>query len=495
MAARDLLSEIAQDLRSKVVQFDKHLYATLDWEPPESTRNGPAELPECAPVPDGWELSSDTAEVAESVAALHPWGTSLLVTRTGAGFTTSGWIGQAGSKISNYELVCVGGNTYAPRRALPSRPSRVLIRYPAGIDPDMPPIVAGPPSFQPEDLSEMASPKVGAAPAPRSSTAPDGAPTEPQRPPLPVAFLFPGQGSQYVGMLKALKDLPAVAEMLSKAKGILGYDLLDLCLKGPEAKLEETRYCQPAIFVAGLAGLEKLRGEQEDTVNRASAMAGLSLGEYTALCAAGVMTFEDGLRLVQLRGAAMQEAAEIGEQLMLSVAGLDEDKLEALCKEAESKADSPDSVCRIANHLFPQGFSVGGTEKAIMLLKELAEKEGALQAKVLKTSGAFHTPLMQPAQDHLAAALDEVLPNMKPPKHVVWMNASAEPMEPGCNPEAIVSLLKRQLTNPVLWETCIRNMIEDGITDFFEVGPMKQIKAMMKRISPEAWKKTTNVEV
>eukprot|EP00415_Alexandrium_ostenfeldii_P000029 UN0029 len=283
--------------------------------------------------------------------------------------------------------------------------------------------------------------------------------------------------------------------MLSKAKGILGYDLLDLCLKGPEAKLEETRYCQPAIFVAGLAGLEKLRGEQEDTVNRASAMAGLSLGEYTALCAAGVMTFEDGLRLVQLRGAAMQEAAEIGEQLMLSVAGLDEDKLEALCKEAVSKADSPDSVCRIANHLFPQGFSVGGTEKAIMLLKELAEKEGALQAKVLKTSGAFHTPLMQPAQDHLAAALDEVLPNMKPPKHVVWMNASAEPMEPGCNPEAIVSLLKRQLTNPVLWETCIRNMIEDGITDFFEVGPMKQIKAMMKRISPEAWKKTTNVEV
>eukprot|EP00415_Alexandrium_ostenfeldii_P002408 UN2408 len=126
--------------------------------------------------------------------------------------------------------------------------------------------------------------------------------------------------------------------MLSKAKGILGYDLLDLCLKGPEAKLEETRYCQPVIFVAGLAGLEKLRGEQEDTVNRASAMAGLSLGEYTALCAAGVMTFEDGLRLVQLRGAAMQEAAEIGEQLMLSVAGLDEDKLEALCKEAVSKA-------------------------------------------------------------------------------------------------------------------------------------------------------------
>lgn len=130
-----------------------------------------------------------------------------------------------------------------------------------------------------------------------------------------------------------------------------------------------------------------------------------------------------------------------------------------------------------------------------MFLKDMAEKAGALQAKVLKTSGAFHTPLMQPAQDKLAAALDEILPNMKPPKHTVWMNASAEAMSPGCDPKEIVDLLKRQLTNPVLWEQCVKNMIEDGITEFYEVGPMKQIKAMMKRISPEAWKSTTNVDV
>jgi len=484
MAARDLLSEIPEDRRSRVVQFNSHLYATLDWEPPDSTRNGPAELPECVPLPEGWELSSDTPEIAESVAGLHPWGTSLLVTRTGAGFSTTNWPGQAGSKISNYELVCVSGSLYGPRRALPSRPSRVLMRYPAGIDPDLPAILAGPPSFQgmPSGLAPLPSAKAER-------------PADDQQAPLPVALLFPGQDSQYVGMLKALTDLPAVRSMLLQAKDVLGYDLLALCLAGPEEKLEETRYCQPAVFIAGLAGVEKLRDENEDVVSRASAMAGLSLGEYTALCAAGVLSFEDGLRLVQLRGEAMQEAAEAGEQLTMSVAGLAEDELEAMCIDAAKKDSSKDACCKITGLLYPKGFVVGGTEKAILILKDAAEKEGALQAKVRKTSGAFHTPLMQPAQDKLAAALEEVLPKMKPPKHTVWMNASAEPMRPGCDPKVIADQLKRQLTNPVLWEQCVKRMMEDGIEEFYEVGPMKEIKAMIKRINPDAGKKTSNVEV
>eukprot|EP00440_Ansanella_granifera_P045093 gb/GFBE01048869.1/.p1 GENE.gb/GFBE01048869.1/~~gb/GFBE01048869.1/.p1 ORF type:complete len:410 (+),score=162.47 gb/GFBE01048869.1/:1-1230(+) len=313
--------------------------------------------------------------------------------------------------------------------------------------------------------------------------------------PLPVAIFFPGQGSQYVKMLEKVKDIPAVKDMLDKSKDILGYDILDICLNGPEEKLEETRYCQPAMFIGGLAGLEKLRGEKEEAVTRASVMAGLSLGEYTALCAAGVMSFEDGLKLVKLRGEAMQEAAAAGskKQLMLSVAGLEQAKLEPLCKEAASKEDG--GVCSIANCLFPGGFSVGGTEAAINTLKELAEKNGALQAKVLKTAGAFHTSLMQPAQDKLSAALEETLPNMKPPLHTVWMNASGQPMRPGSDPKEIVALLKRQLTNPVLWESSVKDIIKEGVEDFYEAGPMKQIKAMMKRIDPAAWKKTTNVEV
>merc|ERR1711957_1002951 len=135
---------------------------------------------------------------------------------------------------------------------------------------------------------------------------------------IPVALLFPGQGSQYVKMMDGVKDMPAVKTMMAQAHDILGYDLLELCLNGPDTKLEETRYCQPAMFVAGMAGIEKLRADRPEAAENFQIAAGLSLGEYTALCAAGVFTFEDGLRLVALRGQAMQEAAGMSKQLMLS---------------------------------------------------------------------------------------------------------------------------------------------------------------------------------
>mmetsp|Transcript_26040 Transcript_26040/g.74559 ORF Transcript_26040/g.74559 Transcript_26040/m.74559 type:complete len:451 (+) Transcript_26040:6-1358(+) len=346
-------------------------------------------------------------------------------------------------------------------------------------------------------------PKAAAATAAAESAAAAVAPSAAAAPtkvgpfdqePLPVAIFFPGQGSQYVKMLEGVKDLPKVKEMLAAAEGILGYDILKLCLEGPEEKLEETRFCQPAMFIGGLAGVEKLRSTNAPAVERCSVMAGLSLGEYTALCAAGVFTFADGLKLVKLRGEAMQEAAAVGEQLMLSVAGLEKAKLQPLCEKV-LKDQGAGAICQIANELFPSGFAVGGTKKAIEALKPLVEAAGALQAKILKTSGAFHTPLMQPAQDKLAAALDELLPKMKSPMHTVWMNASAEPMRPGCKPEEIVVLLKKQLTNPVLWEPSVRKIIAEGITEFYECGPMKQIKAMMKRIDPNAWKQTTNIDV
>jgi len=312
--------------------------------------------------------------------------------------------------------------------------------------------------------------------------------------PLPIALLFPGQGAQYVKMMDGAKSLPAVQDMLSKTKDVLSYDILEICLNGPEEKLEETRYCQPAMFIGGLAGIEKLRGERPEAVERCSIMAGLSLGEYTALCAAGVFSLEDGLQLVKLRGEAMQEAAAVGEQSMVSVTGLEKAALQEFCSQAITHEGSG-AVCQIANELFAKGFAVGGTRKAIEWLKTAAEKAGALQAKILKTSGAFHTPLMQPAQDKLSAALEEMLPRMKSPLHTVWMNASAMPVRPGCEPREIVDLLQKQLTNPVLWEPSMVELIQEGVTDFYEVGPMKQIKAMMKRIDPEAWKKTTHVEV
>merc|ERR1712203_1212044 len=179
---------------------------------------------------------------------------------------------------------------------------------------------------------------------------------------------------------------------------------------------------------------------------------------------------------------------------MLSVAGIEKAKVMELCVEAKKNVGG-EAVCQIANELFPKGFSCAGTEDAIMSLKTLCEKAGALQAKVLKTSGGFHTPLMAPAKERIGKALDEMLPNMKPNRYTVYANASAQPIRPGTNPKVIVDLLKKQLTNPVLWEPSVRAMIKEGIKDFYEVGPMKQIKAMMKRIDSKAWGSTTNIEV
>jgi len=309
--------------------------------------------------------------------------------------------------------------------------------------------------------------------------------------PTTIALLFPGQGSQYVKMLDSLKDDVKVKEMIATARAVLGYDILEVCLNGPEEKLEETSVCQPAMFLAGMAGLEKLRKSRPEAVDRPGAVAGLSLGEYTALCAAGVFSFEEGMELVKVRGAAMAEAAKSRPQAMLSVAGLDQSKLEELCKKQAVGGE----VCQIANVLFPKGFSCAGTDGAIQKLKVAAEQAGAMQARMLKTSGGFHTDLMKPAQAKLEEALQRLLPKMKPPQCDVYMNFTGKKIKAGTPPSELVPLLAKQLCSAVLWEPAVRLMIKDGLTEFYEVGPMKQLKAMMKRIDQGAWGTTTNVDV
>jgi len=191
----------------------------------------------------------------------------------------------------------------------------------------------------------------------------------------------------------------------------------------------------------------------------------------------------------------MQEAMDQGgKQAFMSIAGIDREKVLELCEQAKSIAGEG-AVCQISNELFPKGFSCAGTEVAIIALKDLAEEAGALQAKVVKTSGAFHTPLMEPAAQKLRKALEELRPRMSPPKHTVVMNVTAEPLLPGTDPEIIVDLLMRQLTNPVQWKSSVMAMIKMGTQQFFEVGPMKQIRAMMKRIDSKMWGNTSNVEV
>lgn len=321
----------------------------------------------------------------------------------------------------------------------------------------------------------------------------DVAPPAPLESALPVGLLFPGQGSQYVKMLSGVKELPSVKALLEKSSEILGYDLLELCLKGPESKLEQTRYCQPAMYVAGMAAIEKLKADKPDRVERCQAVAGLSLGEYTALCVAGVFDFETGLKLVKLRGEAMQEAAELSKQSMLSVAGLDQATLQKLCEESKR---SPDDTCQVANFLFPSGFSCAGSAPAIEALMAKATKtEGCLQAKLLKTSGGFHTKLMTPAQSRLREVLDEMKGTFKSPRCDVYMNVTGKRITPACKPEEICDLLAEQLTSCVQWEPSMRAMIKDGVTEFYECGPMKQLKAMMKRIDPNAFKTTNTCDV
>eukprot|EP00930_Biecheleria_cincta_P057038 TRINITY_DN4303_c1_g3_i1.p1 TRINITY_DN4303_c1_g3~~TRINITY_DN4303_c1_g3_i1.p1 ORF type:complete len:861 (+),score=228.71 TRINITY_DN4303_c1_g3_i1:44-2626(+) len=310
---------------------------------------------------------------------------------------------------------------------------------------------------------------------------------------LPVGLLFPGQGSQYVKMMTEVKDLPGVKSMLATAQSILGYDVLKLCLEGPEDQLEQTKFCQPAMYIGGLAGLELLKTENAAAAAKPQAVAGLSLGEYTALTVAGVFDFETGLKLVKLRGEAMQEAAEATPQKMISVAGLDRGTLEKLCKESLS---GPDDICQVANFLFPNGFSCAGSAAASDKLLEKASKtEGCLQAKPLKTSGGFHTGFMKPAREKLLAALRECEPKMKPPTCQVYMNLTGQKIEAGTPVAQIVDMLGDQLTNCVMWEPAMKAMIKDGVTEFYECGPMKQLKAMMKRIDPDAWKKTQNIHV
>ena len=252
-------------------------------------------------------------------------------------------------------------------------------------------------------------------------------------------------------MLKDTKSLPAVAAMLEKAKDVLGYDLLDVCLNGPKSKLDDTVFSQPALFVAGLAAVEKLRAESPATVEGAAVAAGLSLGEYTALVFAGAMSFEDGLRVVKVRAESMAAAARQGRQhSMLSVIGVDDDSLAAICEDAKRGLPA-DTVCSVANFLFPQGRVVSGHKDALDKVADAATKKGALKTSPVAVSGAFHTQLMAPAEQELRAALATV--KFRAPRIPVISNVTGRPLG---SPEDIPSMLCRQMLEPVQWESTIK---------------------------------------
>ncbi len=287
-----------------------------------------------------------------------------------------------------------------------------------------------------------------------------------------VAFLFPGQGAQTVGMARALCDTVAAArQRFADAAAILGYDLLDVCLNGPADKLNATDISQPAIFVASLAALESLRQTDAAVIESCAATAGLSLGEYTALVFAGALSFDDGLRLVQQRGQAMQAAADATPSAMASVIGLEQPQVEDLCAKARGEG-----LIQVANLLCPGNIVVSGTTAAIAAVEKHAEAAGARTMR-LAVAGAFHTPLMKPADDVLAAALAKA--EVKAPRMPVWSNVDAKPHT---DPHEIRGLLVRQVVQPVLWEQTLRGLLADGFDRFYEIGPGRVLAGLLKRV-------------
>ena len=288
-----------------------------------------------------------------------------------------------------------------------------------------------------------------------------------------TAWVFPGQGSQSVGMCRDLydsvKSARAVFEAADKA---LGFPLTKLCFEGPEEELRQTVNAQPALVTAGYACLEAAREIAGSKLPAASFTAGHSLGEYTALLAAGVYDFPTAVRLARERGRLMHEAGQKQAGAMAAIMGLDEVKLAEVCKASETV---------MANINSPGQIVISGAAGNIKKAMELAAAAGASRAVPLQVSGAFHSPLMQPAVEGMTKYIDATA--FKKPSIPVIGNVTALPLD---SPENIKTELKKQLTSPVQWIRTIEYMSKQGVTTFIEIGPGRVLAGLIKRINKEA---------
>ncbi len=300
---------------------------------------------------------------------------------------------------------------------------------------------------------------------------------------MSTAFLFPGQGAQSVGMgADVAAKFPAAAELYEKANSIVGYDLRKICSEGPADTLNTTTISQPAIFVTSAALLEIFRTEPATAGIQPDVTAGLSLGEYTALYAAGVISFEDGVRLVMERGQAMQAAADATKGSMVSILGLDEDKTRELCKQA-----AQGELLEPVNFNCPGQIVVSGGIKACERAEKLAPELGAMKAVRLEVAGAFHTDMMASAAERLGKALGQC--QINPFGRVKTMsNINASYYQ---DPTGVVEGLKKQLTSAILWQKCMEKLLAEGFTSFYEIGPGRVLTGLMKRIDRKA--KVVNV--
>ncbi len=291
-----------------------------------------------------------------------------------------------------------------------------------------------------------------------------------------LAIVFPGQGSQYVGMGKGLYDEFACArKVFEEADSALGFGISSLCFNGPAVDLDRTENTQPALLTASTAALKVL---EEKTGIKPDLMAGHSLGEYTALVAAGALSFGDAVRLVQLRGAFMQEAVPHGTGKMAAILGLDAQQVAALCVAASSASDG--SVAVPANINSPQQIVISGHSAAVERAEALAKERGAKRVIPLQVSAPSHSPLMEGAAQRLSEELKKI--TIKPLSVPVISNVEAAPV---ADSSVLAGLLARQLTSPVRWVEIIKRMKKEGVTRIIEVGPGRVLTGLIKRIEPE----------
>lgn len=284
-----------------------------------------------------------------------------------------------------------------------------------------------------------------------------------------TAYIFPGQGAQFSGMGKDLYENSAKAkELFDKANEILGFEITKVMFEGTDEELKQTNVTQPAIFLHSVILASTIEDFQPDMV------AGHSLGEFSALVAAGALSFEDGLRLVAKRAAAMQKACELTPSTMAAVLGLADDVVENVCEAIENEIVVP------ANYNCPGQLVISGSVEGINIACEKMKEAGAKRALVLAVGGAFHSPLMEPAREELAQAIEAT--EFKTPRCPIYQNVNAQP---ATDVETIKANLIAQLTAPVRWTQSVEKMIADGATKFVECGPGKVLQGLVKKVNKE----------